>query len=129
MEALDRDLFGVSPFPAKFQNTKHFIADAQIGHSCADRADYAGEIASEDQRKWCGLAVVIGAHLPVRPVDARREHIDDDLARAGRWVRKIAVFDHLRSAKLVYVSCFHNASAFAFRIAMVVRINDAITIR
>src|SRR5436190_21997155 len=103
----DRDLLAVGPFPAAFQNAEHLIADAQVGDAFAERADHAGEIATEDQRKRRRLAVVVRAYLPVRAVEARREDIDDDLPRPRGWVRKVAVFDDLGSAELFDVGSFH----------------------
>ncbi len=111
----DGDLFGIGPIAARFQHAKHFVADSQIPDAGAHRADHAGEIAPQDHGK-ARLGVFAGAHLPVGAVDACGKGIDDDLARPGRWIGKIAVLQDLRSAKLLDVSSLHGVLTFATRV-------------
>src|SRR5258706_143518 len=86
----------VSDIAARFQHAKHFVANSQISDARAECADHTGEIAPQDHGK-ARLGVFAGAHLPVGAVDACGKGIDDDLARPGRWIGKIAVLQDLRS--------------------------------
>src|SRR6188472_144126 len=102
----DGDFLSISPFPARLQNTEHFIADAQILDAFAHRTHHAGEIAAQDQGKLL-LTVVASAHLPVGAVDACGKRVDDNLTWSSGRVGKIAVFDNLRPAELFNVDSLH----------------------
>ena len=73
----------------------------------------AGKIAPQDQGKRRRFPIVIGAHLPIRAVDAGGKGIDDDLARAGGRIRKVAVLQDLGSSELFDVNSLHGFLAFA----------------
>ena len=80
--AADGDLLAVGAVAAGLQHAEHRVADPEVGDAGAERADRAGEVTAEDQRK-VGLLVFAGAHLPVRGVDAGGDGVDDDLSRRG----------------------------------------------
>jgi hypothetical protein len=88
----DRDLFGIGPFPARLQNTEHFIADAQIRDAFAHRADHAGEIAAQHQGKR-RLAVVAGAHFQSAPLTLAA-NASTTTCPAAASDRKLAAFHH-----------------------------------
>jgi hypothetical protein len=48
-----------------------------------------------------------GTHPPVGAVDARRHHVDDDLASARDWIGQVAVLQDFRTAEPVDVGRFH----------------------
>jgi len=107
---LDDDLFRVSRFHADVANPEHRIADGELRHAGAQRADDAGEIAPRYIRKVCDRRVMPGTHLPVSAVDAGRVHIDEHLTGPGNRIRYVAILHHLRTAVFHEERCFHPAS-------------------
>src|SRR5262249_51339587 len=55
------------------------------------------------------MLVFAEAYLPIRRVDARSDNIDNNLARTGHRIGKLAVLKHVRSAVACNESCLHLA--------------------
>ena len=59
------------------------------------------------------MTVIVAAHLPIGGIDARGVNIDNNLARSGDGIRRVAVLQHLGSAVFVEIRCFHHIRALA----------------
>src|SRR5947207_6828800 len=99
---LDLDLLGVAALDPRIHDAEHRTAGLQVIDTGAERADDAGAIAAEDVGELELARGIVGAaaepHLVVGGVDARGVDIDDDLARPGDRIRRVAVAQHLRPA-------------------------------
>ncbi len=104
----DREFLGVAAFDALLSHAEHVVADGEIGHAGAERADHAGEIAAEDVGQ-CQILIAADAapHLGIGPVHARGVNVDHDLAGSGHRVRRVAIAQHFRSALGCQQHCFH----------------------
>ena len=108
----DSDLLAVGSVAARLQHAEHLVADLEVLHARTDGAHHAGEIAAQDHGER-GLLVVAGRHLRIGAVDARGHGVDDDLARPGDRIGKIAVLQDFRSAEFLDVSSLHGVPTFA----------------
>src|SRR5262245_25457596 len=107
--SLDGDLLRVSALLTSVAYAEDLIANRDIPDAFARRTDHPGKIAPWDQRKL-RMLVFAEAYLPIRRVDARSDNIDDNLARTGRRIGKLAVLKHVRSTIAFNEGCFHLSS-------------------
>ena len=102
----DRDLFGIGALGSRDRDAEHRVAHLQIVDPRSDGADHAGKIAPQDVREL-QIAVAPDPHLVVGGIDACGMDIDDDIARAGDRVRRVAVAQHVRPAEPGQQHRFH----------------------
>ena len=110
---LDRDLLAIGALLADIAHTEYRIAPAEIGHALADMADEAGKVAAEYVGECRNLVAVADPHLPVRAIDAGGVDVDHHLSRPGNGIGEFAQGQHLGSAKLFDVDCFHDRHPLA----------------
>jgi hypothetical protein len=95
---LDGELFRIRALDPRIHDTKHWVADCEIGYAFASLGNHSREVAAQDVRKPEIVAAPAQPHLVVSGVDAGRMNIDEDLIGCWHWVRSIAIPQHLRPA-------------------------------
>ena len=116
------NVLGVRPLPVR---TDHLwrgcaakrvhddaLPDAQAAHLRAERSDLACAVAAEDARHLLRRnprAAQSGSRVEVQPVQRRRAHADEHVARSGLRLRHLAVLNHGGSPVVAYECCFQRS--------------------
>ena len=85
------------------------VALAIFGHFGTDRLDRAGQIATDDKRRWQVDGDQTCADVSIDGIDRDRADPDQDLAGLGFWFREVAIDDVLGWANSFNVCGFQNA--------------------
>ena len=103
----DRHLLCIGSLDAHVADSEHLVADLEIRHAVAKRADHPGEIPARGVWKKGDRPVGTGDHPPVGAVHARGVHVDQDLAWLHDRIGIITEFEDFRPAVLAEERCFH----------------------
>src|SRR5947208_598194 len=101
-------------FAAAYERGEHnFLADANVGYVGANFRDFAGNVTSGNVRKRDLHIGQAAANPKVKMIQRASLYADEDIICTERRLRRVLVFEHVRSPMLTENDCLNATSAVA----------------